>query len=237
VIRKRDPRWQSAAERARVAAELIEEAETLTDTSTIASPADLARASLPPPIRVELPGAPAEPAPVPPAPTVAPAPAPTVPLPSAAAPVAPPEPEAPGAGDAVPVADLVEQAARLGAAGDYAAARRAYERVLATAPAHSEALTGLGVLLSRRGLWSDAVLRLRRATESDPGRAAGWYYLGEALNHVDDLAGAQAAYQRAVELEPRNVKALYGLGIVLDRLNRPDEATRIYRRSREAAGR
>jgi hypothetical protein len=39
VIRKREPRWQSAAERARVAAELIEEAESLTETSTIASPA------------------------------------------------------------------------------------------------------------------------------------------------------------------------------------------------------
>src|SRR5438876_11095816 len=50
VIRKREPRWQSAAERARVAAELIEEAESLTETSTIASPADVARAGLPPPI-------------------------------------------------------------------------------------------------------------------------------------------------------------------------------------------
>jgi tetratricopeptide (TPR) repeat protein len=225
VIRKRDPRWQSAAERARVAAELIEEAETLTDASTIASPADVVRASLPPPIRVELPAAPTGPADVAPAPILAPAPA------------APSETEVPEVGDATAVVALVEQAALLGAAGDYGAARRAYERVLAAAPAHGAALTGLGVLLSRRGLWSDAVLRLRRATEADPGRAAAWYYLGEALNHVDDLAGAQAAYERAVELEPRNVKALYGLGIVLDRLNRPDEATRIYRRSREAAGR
>jgi Flp pilus assembly protein TadD len=54
---------------------------------------------------------------------------------------------------------------------------------------------------------------------------------------VDDLAGAQGAYERAVELEPRNPKPLYGLGIVLDRLRRPDEATGMYRRSREAAGR
>ena len=77
---------------------------------------------------------------------------------------------------------------------------------------------------------------LRRATEVDPGRAAAWFYLGEALNHVDDLEGARAAYERAVELEPRNTRALYGLGIVLDRLNRPDDATRMYRRSREAGG-
>ena len=44
MIRKREPRWQSAAERARVAAELIEEAESLTETSSIASPADVVRA-------------------------------------------------------------------------------------------------------------------------------------------------------------------------------------------------
>ena len=92
-------------------------------------------------------------------------------------------------------------------------------------------------MLSRRGLWSEAVPHLRRASEVDPGRAAAWFYLGEALNHVDELDGAQAAYERAVELEPRNARALYGLGIVLDRLNRPDDATRMYRRSREAAGR
>src|SRR5947209_19318235 len=77
VMRKREPRWQSAAERARVAAELLEEAESLTETSTIATPADVRRAGLPPPIRVELPSDPppqdalpmapsSEPPPVPP---------------------------------------------------------------------------------------------------------------------------------------------------------------------------
>src|SRR3989442_11897063 len=55
VIHKREPRWQSAADRARVAAELLEEAESLSENSTIATPAEVARASLPPPIRAELP--------------------------------------------------------------------------------------------------------------------------------------------------------------------------------------
>src|SRR2546425_12942110 len=62
VINKREPRWQSAADRARVAAELLEEAEALSENSTIATPAEGARASLPPPIRAELPD-PAPPAP------------------------------------------------------------------------------------------------------------------------------------------------------------------------------
>src|SRR5438874_2108030 len=132
---------------------------------------------------------------------------------------------------------LVERAGLLAGAAHYRAAQADYERALRVDPIQGQALTGLGVVLSRRGLWSEAVPHLRRASEVDPGRAAAWFYLGEALNHVDELDGAQAAYERAVELEPRNARALYGLGIVLDRLNRPDDATRMYRRSREAAGR
>ncbi len=76
-------------------------------------------------------------------------------------------------------------------------------------------------------------MHLRRAIELDGGRAATYFYLGEALNHVDDLPGALQAYQRSVELYPRNPKALYGLGIVLDRMNRPDDAAQLYRRSRD----
>lgn len=223
MIRKREPRWQSAADRARVAAELIEEAASLTDESTIASPADVARAGLPPPISLELP-----------MPSTSPG--------GDAGPALGAPPAALTLDDALSrdpdnVALLVERAARLGAAAHYSAAQLDYERALRVDSAHGEALTGLGVLLSRRGLWTEALPPLRRATEVEPGRAAAWYYLGEALNHVDDLTAAQAAYERAVELEPRNARALHRLGIVLDRLNRPDDATRMYRRSREAAAR
>ena len=50
--RRRERRWQSSQDRARVAAELIEEAESLTETGAIASPLDVARDKLPPPLRV-----------------------------------------------------------------------------------------------------------------------------------------------------------------------------------------
>jgi len=223
VIRKREPRWQSAAERARVAAELIEEAESLTETSTIASPADVARAGLPPPITAELP--------------VAALPADSESAAGASDPTVAPTLDDLLDADPDNVALLVRRARALATAAHYSAARRDYEHALRHEPAHGEALTGLGVLLSRKGLWAEAVPRLRQAAEVDPARAAAWYYLGEALNHLDDLDGARSAYERAVELEPSNAKALYGLGIVLDRLNRPDEATRMYRRSREATGR
>jgi Flp pilus assembly protein TadD len=54
---------------------------------------------------------------------------------------------------------------------------------------------------------------------------------------VDDLQGALQSYQRATELQPVRSEYFYGLGIILDRLNRPDEAAQMYRRSREIAGR
>src|SRR2546430_4424937 len=158
VIRKREPRWQSAAERARVAAELIEEAESLTETSTIASPADVARAGLPPPVTAQLP-----------APSPPPAPA---------------EPAAPDGVAAEPTLDdalvadpdnvalLVERAGRLAGAAHYRAAQQDYERALRTDPIHGDALTGLRVLLSRRRLWGEAAAHLRRASQDDPGPAA-----------------------------------------------------------------
>jgi len=123
----------------------------------------VARASLPPPIRAELPVAPPEPPPAPPGPpTLAPAEA-----------VAP-APDELLAADPANVTPLLERAARLAAAGEYPAAQRDYDRVLRAAPAHGEALTGLGVVLSRRGLWNAAVTLLRRAAEADAGRAAAW---------------------------------------------------------------
>jgi tetratricopeptide (TPR) repeat protein len=223
-MRKREPRWQSAADRARVAAELIEEAESLSENSTIATPAEVARASLPPPIRAELP----DPAP--------PATAGASEEGAAAATAAPGldellerEPENVGL--------LLQRAEVLCARRHYRAAQRDLERALRQEPGNVDARATLGLVQARKGLWSEAAAQLKGAVDLDPDRTAAWCYLGEALNHLDDLTGALAAFEHAAELEPGNAKALYGCGIVLDRLNRPVEATQMYRRSREAAGR
>jgi len=249
MIRKREPRWQSAAERAQVAAELMEEAESLT-ASGIATPAEVTRSKLPPPLRVDLTasaadsGEPSDEADDAPPPSSEPAPPPLPPQLAAR--------EAAARGDrdgALALLDaalaaapddaslLLERAAVHSASGRQGASRRDVERVLQMDPAHVDALMSLGLLLSRKGLWIEAVPHIRRAIEVRPGYAGAWYQLGETLNHLDRLGEACTAYERAVELEPRNARALYGLGIVLDRLKRPDDATHMYRRSREAAGR
>jgi tetratricopeptide (TPR) repeat protein len=132
---------------------------------------------------------------------------------------------------------LTNRGALLGAMGRYAAAERDLKKVLRADASHPEALFNLGVVMTKKGLWAEAVPQLRRAVELDPARGAAYFYLGEALNHVDDLYGAMAAYQRASELMPEHPRALYGLGIVYDRLGRPDDAARMYRRSREVGRR
>ena len=104
-------------------------------------------------------------------------------------------------------------------------------------PDDVDALCALGVVLARKGLWGEAVGRLRGCVERDPSRGMTWYYLGEALNKLDDLAGALAAFERAADLQPHHSRTLHALGVVLDRLRRPEDATRMYRRAREAADR
>jgi len=93
------------------------------------------------------------------------------------------------------------------------------------------------LVLARKGLWAQSVPHLRLAIERYAACAAIWCRLGEALNHVDDLAGARDAYERALALDARHPRALYGLGVILDRLLRPAEATVMYRRAREATPR
>src|SRR5439155_1003804 len=112
-------------------AALLGAAESPTGTSTIASPAEVARAGLPPPVTAQLP-----------------APSP----PSASA-----EPAAPDGVAAEPTLDdalvadpdnvalLVERAGLLAGAAHYRAAQQDYERALRTDPIHAEARKRLAV--------------------------------------------------------------------------------------------
>jgi tetratricopeptide (TPR) repeat protein len=132
---------------------------------------------------------------------------------------------------------LVNRAKQLGAMGRYSAARADLERALLLDPANLAVRTALGIVLLRKGLWGNAVPHLREVVAEESWSPTAWFYLGEALNHIDDLDGALAAFVRAAELDPRHAKALHAQGMVLDRLHRPEEAALLYRRSREASAR
>jgi predicted Zn-dependent protease len=106
----------------------------------------------------------------------------------------------------------LERARVLGDAGRYAAAQREVEHVLTREPEHTDAVTALGSLLARRGLWGEAARQLRRSVELDAGRPATWCQLGEALNRLDELSSSLAAFERAAALDPLNPRALQGMG-------------------------
>jgi predicted Zn-dependent protease len=61
----------------------------------------------------------------------------------------------------------LDRARVLGDAGRFAAAQREVEHVLTHEPEHTDAVTALGSLLARRGLWGDAVRQLRHSVELD----------------------------------------------------------------------
>jgi len=95
----------------------------------------------------------------------------------------------------------------------------------------------IGILACRRARWRDAVEPLQKAAAQRADDALAHFYLGEALNHVDQLAPALRAYEHATRLDPANWRAFKGVGIVLDRLGRPADAAVAYRHMREAQGR
>ena len=95
----------------------------------------------------------------------------------------------------------------------------------------------VGILACRRARWRDAVEPLQKAAAHRADDALAHFYLGEALNHVDQLAPALRAYEHATQLDPANWRAFKGVGIVLDRLGRPADAAVAYRHMREAQGR
>lgn len=95
----------------------------------------------------------------------------------------------------------------------------------------------VGILACRRARWREAVEPLQKAAAQRADDALAHFYLGEALNHVDQLAAALRAYEHATRLDPANWRAFKGVGIVLDRLGRPTDAAVAYRHMREAQGR
>jgi Flp pilus assembly protein TadD len=122
----------------------------------------------------------------------------------------------------------------LGAKLRYDDAEKMLKKAAKLSPESAEVLVQTGILACRRGRWREAVEPLQAGVAKAPDHAVAHYYIGEALNHIDDKQGALEAYQRAAEIEPDHWRALKGVGIVLDRLGRSSEAAVFYRRAREA---
>jgi tetratricopeptide (TPR) repeat protein len=107
-----------------------------------------------------------------------------------------------------------EAGAEAARAGDYDAARKAYQASLAEEE-NAAALFQLALLDAHEGYPDLACKALTRAAELDPAHPEIWAHLGAMKLRQDRPAEAMADFDRALALEPNNVRALTNRGLAL----------------------
>jgi predicted Zn-dependent protease len=85
-------------------------------------------------------------------------------------------------------------------------------------------LESLAHLAAADGHPARAATLLRRVTEMQPERAAGWFNLAFVLEQAGEPVQAESAFRRAIELDPQIDRAWYGLGLCLIQQGRLTEA-------------
>ncbi len=123
-----------------------------------------------------------------------------------------------------PLGALFQQAWTLHQQGRLAEARHAYDAVLAREPNHAEALHLSGVIGFQTGQVEQGLERVRRAIAANPGAAAPYANLGQALNGIGRHAEAAEALMQAVALQPGVARAHAQLGMALLELGRSQAA-------------
>ncbi len=119
----------------------------------------------------------------------------------------------------------------------YRQARMAFQQAAELRRDNPEVHSSLGLLAFETGDVNLAVSHFQAAINaaSQGDERAGYYFnLGTALERLNDLDGAQRAYEQCLELSPRHFNALYNLGTLHLRRNAPRAAERLLRQAREA---
>jgi tetratricopeptide (TPR) repeat protein len=100
--------------------------------------------------------------------------------------------------------DLLENGLRQHQAGRLEEAKRLYQQVLESDPAHPDALHLLGVAVLQSGNADSAIGLLEKAVQAKPRNAAFHSDLAQAYLALRRAADAQGAFQRAARLDPHN---------------------------------
>jgi tetratricopeptide (TPR) repeat protein len=109
---------------------------------------------------------------------------------------------------------------------DPEAARQAYERALATDPAHLNARVNLGRLLHETGHLAEAEAVYRKAPEESGNDPLLLFNLGVLLEDMQRKDEATQAYERAIEGDPLLADCHYNLALLCVELDLPKEALR-----------
>jgi predicted TPR repeat methyltransferase len=113
------------------------------------------------------------------------------------------------------IEDALQLATAAHQRGHVDAAIEIYERVLAAAPDHVDALHFLGMARFQRGAQDEGVALVRRVLALAPDHADAHNNLGNMLLSRRDFASAEHEYRAAVALRPGNADGHANLGVAL----------------------
>jgi len=94
-------------------------------------------------------------------------------------------------------------------------------------------LYNLGIAYSGLGQYDEAIIRLKRAVQLDPGYAHAWVGIGNAYHRMRKPQQALEAFEKAVQADPDDGYTRRNLGGMLIGFKRIDEAVRHLRRALE----
>jgi len=110
------------------------------------------------------------------------------------------------------------------ARGRHTEALDEFDRVLALAPDHADALSKRGAALAALGRVDQALASLDRAVRAQPGHADAHFNRGVVLQGMTRLEEAAASYATALALDPADAQAWNNQGVVLGELRRFEQA-------------
>jgi protein O-GlcNAc transferase len=126
--------------------------------------------------------------------------------------------------------DPFDTAVALHEAGRLAEAEALCRRIVASRPAHSDALLLLGVIRTQSGDPAQAQILLARSLGMAPDVPMGHFYHAMVLAALGRPAEALQSYRRTTELDPGFAEAHFNSGLLLLAANRVEEALAAFER-------
>jgi tetratricopeptide (TPR) repeat protein len=105
------------------------------------------------------------------------------------------------------------------------------ELVLEKEPDHPMALANLGYISLKRCNYREAIEFLSRVVRQDTDKTAviyANYYMGLVYFERQMFSDAVAFFEKSIELAPNLIEAYYHLGLTYRRLDRPDQAQKVW---------
>lgn len=98
------------------------------------------------------------------------------------------------------------------------------ESLTKSAPENPDVLYNLGIAYSELKQYDEAIIRLKRAVQLDPGHAHAWVGIGNAYHRMGKPEQALKAFEKAVEVNPNDGYTRRNLGGMLLGFKRSEEA-------------